>query len=85
MIAPGASSSPCSASVAMDAGTPTLGPSQKGGSSQAGDERHSNLTDGTRHQGPAFYHAVLRCRPVPKALHQSGGDDPHHSSGLQSP
>ena len=78
MIAPGASSSRCFASVAMGAGTPTLGPSQKGGSSQAGDERH----DGTRHQGPAFYHAVLRCRPVPKALHQSGGDDPRHSSGL---
>jgi hypothetical protein len=85
MIAPGASSSPCSASAAIDAGTPTLGPSQKGGTSQAGDERHSNLTDGTRHQGSAFYHAVLRCRRIPKALHQSGGDDPRRSSALQSP
>jgi hypothetical protein len=60
MIAPGASSSPCSASVAMGVGAPTLGSSHKGGRSQAGDERHSNLTDGTRHPDSALYRGVLR-------------------------
>jgi hypothetical protein len=85
MIAPGASSSPCSASVATSAGTPTLGPSHKGESSQAGDGRHSNLTDGTRHQDSALYRGVLRRHRIPRALHQSDGDDPGHCPGLQSP
>lgn len=45
MIAASGYPSPCLASVAMDAGTPTLGPSHEAGSDQAGDERRSNLTD----------------------------------------
>jgi hypothetical protein len=85
MIAPGASSSPCWASVAMGVGTPTLGPSHKGGSSQAGDERHSNLIDGTRHHGSALYRGVLRRHRIPRALHQPGKHYPGHCSGLQSP
>jgi hypothetical protein len=85
MIAPGVSSSPCSASVAMGTGTPTLGPSHKGASSQAGDERHRNLTDGTRHQDYDLYRGVLRRHRIPRALHQSGEDYLGHCSGLQSP
>jgi hypothetical protein len=85
MIAPSVSSSLCPASVTMDAGTPTLGPSQKGGSSQAGDEGHSNLTGGTRHQDSVLYRGLLRRHRIPKALHQSGEDYPGRCSGLQSP
>lgn len=85
MIAPGASLSPCSASVAMGAGTPTLGPSHKGGSRQADDARHGKLTDGVRHQDSALYRGVLRRLRIPRALHLPGEDDPEHSCQLQSP
>lgn len=53
MIAAGASSLPCSASVTMGAGTPTPGLSHKGASSQTGDRRRHSLSDGTCHQDAA--------------------------------
>jgi hypothetical protein len=84
MIAPSASASPCFA-VAMGAGTSTLGPSRNGGSGQAGDERHSKLTDGTRHQDSALYRGVLRRLGIPRALHLPDEDDPDRSCRLQSP
>src|SRR5690606_12012398 len=85
MIADGASSSPCSASVTMGAGTPTLGPSHKGASSQPGDRRHHSLSDGTRHQDTAPCRSVLCRHCIPTALDNFGEDYPGHSSGLQSP
>lgn len=84
MIAPGTSASTCFA-VAMGAGTPTLGPSHNGASSQAGNERHSKLTDGTRHLDSALYRGVLRRLRIPRALHLPGEDDPDRSCRLQSP
>lgn len=85
MITPGASVSPGSVSVAMRAGTPTLVPPHKAASSQPGDRRHCSLSDGSRHHGSAFHHAILRCRRIVNALHQPGEDDPDHSSRPQSP
>jgi hypothetical protein len=85
MIAPDASLLPCSASVAMGAGTPTLGPSHVGASCQAGDERRSKLADGARHQHSALYRGVLRRLRIPRALRLPGEDDPDRSCRLQSP
>jgi hypothetical protein len=85
MITPGASTSPGTVSVAMRAGTPTFVPPHKAASSQPGDRRHCNLSDGSRHHGSAFHRAILRCGRIVNALHQPGEDDPDRSSRLQSP
>lgn len=85
MITPGASTSPGSVSVAMRAGTSTLGPPHKAASSQPGDRKHCSLSDGSRHPGSVFHRTILRCRRIVNALHQPGTDDPGRSSRLQSP
>lgn len=85
MITPGASTSPGSVSVAMRAGTSTLGPPHKAASSQPGDRRHCSLSDGSHHHSSAFHRAILRYGRIVNALHQHGEDDPDRSSRLQSP
>jgi len=85
MITPGASTSSGSAPVAMRAGTQTFVPPHKAASSQPGDRGHCYLSDGSRHHGFAFRHAVHRCGRTANAVHRPGKDNPDRPSELQSP
>jgi hypothetical protein len=85
MIAPRASSSLGSVSVAMRAGTPTFDPSHTGGSSHSSDDTHGNPIDGACHQGSAFHHGILRGRRITHAPHQPGEVDPKRPAKPQSP
>ena len=85
MIARGASSSPCSASVAMRGGTPAFDLRHKTASTRAGDTGCCDQTHGNRHQDCAFLRAILRGGRIANALHQPRKDDPGHSFRLQSP
>lgn len=85
MITPGASVLLGSASVAIRAGTPIFNPPQNASRTQAGNERRRGQFRGNRCQGSAVHHAILRCRRIPKVLHQPGQDNPDRPSRLQSP
>jgi hypothetical protein len=85
MIAADASTSPCSASVAMRAGAPTFDLLHKTASTHARDRRHRDQIRGDRHQDSAFHRAILLWGHTAKALHPHREDNPDRPSRLQSP
>jgi hypothetical protein len=82
MIAPGASTSPDSASVAMRAGTPIFDPPHKAASTQAGGGERRGQSRRGLHQDSTIHRAIVRWKRITETLHLHGEDDPDRPSRL---
>ena len=84
MIMPGTSTSPMAPPDAMRAGTPTRNPRTRLEAASRAIEAQQPA-DGTRYQGSAFHHGILRRRRITNVIHQPGEVDPSAPVRPQSP
>jgi hypothetical protein len=85
MIAPRASSSLGSVSVAMRAGTPTFDPSHTAEAATPAMTRTAIRSMALAIKVPPFHHGILRGRRITHAPHQPGQVDPKRPAKPQSP